>query len=126
MFIEQGYIQRINLEIFNRFGYYNYHLIHWTASWLLGITYVTNIKGSHYPSSTDEMMHFFDPNLTLFLCSFLLFFTMGDLLRGALLAQSDNALRDYIKTKIDWNGSFSFFYGQFYHCFYVTFFSLLI
>jgi hypothetical protein len=21
--------------------------------WLLGITYVTNIKGSHYPSSTD-------------------------------------------------------------------------
>jgi hypothetical protein len=29
--------------------------------WLLGITYVTNIKGSHYPSSTDEMMHFFDP-----------------------------------------------------------------
>jgi hypothetical protein len=76
MFIEQGYIQRINFEIFNRFGYYNYHLIHWTAPWLLGITYVTNIKGSHYPSSTDEMMHFFDPNLTLFLLiSFV--FTMG-------------------------------------------------
>jgi hypothetical protein len=35
-------------------------------------------------------------------------FTMEDLLRGALLAQSDNALRDYIKTKNRLNRVFSF------------------
>jgi hypothetical protein len=57
--------------------------------WLLGITYVTNIKGSHYPSSTDEMMHF-DPNDFVFMLISFLFFYHG----GALLAQSDN-FRDY-------------------------------
>jgi hypothetical protein len=70
MFIEQGYIQRINFEIFNRFGYYNYHLIHWTASLVIR-SYVTNIKVATI--STDEMMHFFDPTLFFFmLISFVL------------------------------------------------------
>jgi membrane protease YdiL (CAAX protease family) len=32
-----------------------------------------------------------------------------DLLRGALLAQSDDSLRDYSKAKIDWNRVFSLF-----------------
>jgi hypothetical protein len=96
MFIEQGYIQRINFEIFNRFGYYNYHLIHWTASWLLGITYVTNIKGIHYPSSTDGMMHFFDP-----ICFYAHFFCFlpWEVYFVVRYLHNQTMLRDYSKTK---------------------------
>jgi hypothetical protein len=119
MFIEQGCIQRINFEIFNRFGYYNYHLIHWTASWLLGITYVTNIKGIHYPSSTDGMMHFFDP-----ICFYAHFFCFyhGRFTSWCVTCTIRRFSVTTARPKIDWNRSFSFLYGLFYHCFYVTFF----
>ena len=33
---------------------------------LLGILYVTVFNGKIYPTSNDELMHFFEPNLTLF------------------------------------------------------------
>jgi hypothetical protein len=66
-------------------------------------------------------MHFFDPNLTLFLCSFLLFLQWIYFVVRYLHNQTMR-LRDYIRPKIDWNRVFfSFLYG-FYHCFYVTFY----
>jgi hypothetical protein len=63
--------------------------------WLLGITYVTNIKVSIILLAL--MNDAFDP-VTLFLL-ISLFYHGRDLLRGALLAQSDDSLRDYSKAK---------------------------
>jgi purine-cytosine permease-like protein len=49
-----------------------------------------------------------------------------NLLRGALLAQSDDALRDYIKTKIDWNRVFSLFFMVSFTIVSTLLFTLLI
>lgn len=45
--------------------------------WLVGVAYETFATGIPYPSSNDEMMHFFDLNLTLFFILLSFVFTMG-------------------------------------------------
>ncbi|NGY37953.1 CPBP family intramembrane metalloprotease [Flavobacterium sp. XN-5] len=44
---------------------------------LLGVIYESFANGVPYPSSNSEMMHFFDPNLTLFLLLISFVFTLG-------------------------------------------------
>ncbi|EIA07913.1 CPBP family intramembrane glutamic endopeptidase [Flavobacterium frigoris] len=43
---------------------------------LLGLLYETMIEGKAYPSGNDAMMHFFEPNLTLFLILISFVFTL--------------------------------------------------
>jgi hypothetical protein len=45
--------------------------------WLLGVNYETLSKGTPYPSTSEEMMSFFDSNLTLFFILISFAFAMG-------------------------------------------------
>jgi hypothetical protein len=75
--------------------------------WLLGITYATTVKGVHYPSSSNDMMHFFDPNLTLFFILISFVFTLGGIyfvvryLHNQTMRSVTTA-----RSKIDWNRVF--------------------
>jgi membrane protease YdiL (CAAX protease family) len=75
--------------------------------WLLGITYVTTIKGIQYPSNADAMIHFFDPNLTLFFMLIPFVFTMGGIYFVVRYLHSQT-IRSVTTTrpKIDWNRVF--------------------
>ncbi|WP_016991127.1 CPBP family intramembrane glutamic endopeptidase [Flavobacterium sp. ACAM 123] len=75
--------------------------------WLLGITYATTVKGVHYSSSSNDMMHFFDPNLTLFFILISFVFTLGGIyfvvryLHNQTMRSVTTA-----RSKIDWNRVF--------------------
>jgi membrane protease YdiL (CAAX protease family) len=71
---------------------------------VLGIIYETFAKGIPYPSSNDGMMHFFDPNLTLFLILISFVFTMGGIyfVVRYLHKQTMRSVTTS-RSKIDWN-----------------------
>jgi membrane protease YdiL (CAAX protease family) len=74
---------------------------------VLGIIYETFAKGIPYPSNNDEMMHFFDPNLTLFLILISFVFTMGGIyfVVRYLHKQTMRSVTTS-RSKIDWNRVF--------------------
>jgi hypothetical protein len=56
-------------------------------------------KESLIPAGNEELMHFFDPNLTFFIFDFVCFLPWEVFFCSALSAQANNAVRDYIETK---------------------------
>ncbi|CAM3014906.1 CPBP family intramembrane glutamic endopeptidase [Flavobacterium frigoris] len=74
---------------------------------LLGIIYETVAKGVPYPSSTEKLMHFFDPNLTLFLILISFVFTMGGIYFVVRYLHNQTMLSvTTARQKIDWNRVF--------------------
>jgi membrane protease YdiL (CAAX protease family) len=71
---------------------------------LLGILYVTIFNGKIYPTSNDELMHFFEPNLTLFFvlltfvfALFAIYFVVRFLHQQSLLSVITS------RSKLDWS-----------------------